>query len=409
MSITLQDIIDGITTAVGGLGSAIVNNPGQTALGGAGLLLGKQAYDKLGDIGEQIVTGVDVGGVYPEDHPLAGQKKRIPGTQELALEGLSQSAFKPFTISTALGGTAGASIDPETGDLVTTLGFDDTLYGGYQKDIAQDLLKQAHARFDDDPRGFYPEGHPLEGQPRADLMSKGATLLDEEVFGLKGQRTQAKKAFGLGKEFMGKVGQDLGEREQDVYERIRATQLEEEANQRLALEERLFSQGRSGVSTAMFGGTPEQLALAKAQESAKNQAALMALTQAQQEQKQQADIGATFGQLGSNIATQRQALEAGRQQQGIQALMGDLGIQGAQQQLGLQALAGAYVPQAQMQNAMQQALQIANLQQRGQLYGAGLFGETSMSGLEGLLGAGLGQANLMGTIATGLLSGALGN
>ena len=69
----------------------------------------------------------------------------------------------------------------------------------------------------------------------------------------------------------------------EVYDRIRATQLGEEERQRLALEERLASQGRLGVQTAMFGGTPEQLALAKAQESAQNQASLMAMQQAQQE------------------------------------------------------------------------------------------------------------------------------
>ena len=72
------------------------------------------------------------------------------------------------------------------------------------------------------------------------------------------------------------------DREQAVFDRIRATQLPEEERQRLALEERLFGQGRLGVSSAMFGGTPEQLALAKAQEEARNQASLMAIQQAKE-------------------------------------------------------------------------------------------------------------------------------
>jgi hypothetical protein len=44
---------------------------------------------------------------------------------------------------------------------------------------------------------------------------------------------------------------------------------------------------------------------------------------------------------------------------------------------------------------------------KSQLAGAGLFGEASMSGLEALLGSALGQANLMGNVGTGLLSGAI--
>jgi hypothetical protein len=39
------------------------------------------------------------------------------------------------------------------------------------------------------------------------------------------------------------------------------------------------------------------------------------------------------------------------------------------------------------------------------LYGTGLFGEATASGIDALLGAGLGQANLMGAAGTGLLSG----
>ena len=125
---------------------------------------------------------------------------------------------------------------------------------------------------------------------------------------------------------MGQAGMPMAAREQEVYDRIRATQLGEEERQRLALEERLFAQGRGGVRTAMFGGTPEQLAMAKAQEQAQNQASLMAITQAQQEQHNRRHIGSTYGQLGSNIATQRQALEAAQQLMAQQAMTGGMGL-----------------------------------------------------------------------------------
>jgi hypothetical protein len=182
---------------------------------------------------------------------------------------------------------------------------------------------------------------------------------------------------------MGRLGQTDTAREQEIFDRIRATQLGEEERQRLALEERLANQGRLGVRTSMFGGTPEQFALAQAQEEAQNRASLAAIQQAQQEQRQQAAIGSQFAGLGSSLAGRQQAIEE------------------AQQRMALGALTGAFVPQAQALNVAQQGLNAAQLAQRGQLAGAGLFGEASMSGLEALLGSALGQANLMGNVGTG--------
>jgi hypothetical protein len=42
------------------------------------------------------------------------------------------------------------------------------------------------------------------------------------------------------------------------------------------------------------------------------------------------------------------------------------------------------------------------------LYGTGLFGEATASGIDALLASALGQANLMGEAGTGLLSGLFG-
>ena len=172
----------------------------------------------------------------------------------------------------------------------------------------------------------------------------------------------------LQQQLMGGAGQFFGQaqvpttaREQAVFERMRAIQQPEEERQRLALEERLAAQGRLGLRTAQYGGAPEQFALAQAQEEARNRAMLTAMQQAQAEQAQQAALGQQF-------------------------------------------LAAGYVPQAQLIAATQPALTTAQLAQRGQLTGAGLFGEAEMSGLEALLSSGIGQANLMGQIGTGLLS-----
>lgn len=176
----------------------------------------------------------------------------------------------------------------------------------------------------------------------------------------------------LQQQLMGGAGQFFGQaqmpttaREQAVFERIRAAQRPEEERQRLALEERLAAQGRLGTSSAAYGGaTPEQLAMATAREEARNRAMLTAMQQAQAEQAQQAALGQQF-------------------------------------------LGAGYVPQQQLIAATQPGLTTAQLAQRGQLTGAGLFGEAEMSGLEALLSSGIGQANLYGQIGTGLLSQAL--
>ncbi len=65
----------------------------------------------------------------------------------------------------------------------------------------------------------------------------------------------------------------------------------------LGLEGRLLSQGRLGVRTDMFGGTPEQLALSKAIEEQRMNNALMGRQQAIGEQQQAYNVGAgMFGQ-----------------------------------------------------------------------------------------------------------------
>lgn len=262
------------------LGSLLGNTNILNALGFAGGgLLTKEAYDRLGDIGD---IGMEQG-------------------QLLGEAGLTQSKFQPFGVTTSTGSMFG--YDPETGQV--TMGASPT-----------------------------------------------ESAFQQQMFG---------DAAGM----FGAAAGPTAEREQAIYERMRAAQMPEEERQRLALEERLQAQGRGGVRTAMFGGTPEQLAMAKAQSEAQNTAMLGAMRQAQAEQAQQAALGSQF-------------------------------------------LGASYMPQQQLLAAQQASQLFPQLQQRGQLYGAGLYGEGVASGLNMLLGSGLGQAELMGNLGTGLLGGALG-
>ena len=276
---------------------------GAAAAGGG--LLTKEAYKRLSDIGEQAVLGTTVG--------EGADAQRIPGALEMAEQALELSKFRPFTVTSATGGQFGVkpttTIDPITGQEV------------------------------------------MDGTEATLTLSPEEEALQKSLFS--DASTAFQNVFTEG---------GMAAREQEVFDRIRATQLAEEERQRLALEERLASQGRLGVRTSMFGGTPEQLALAKAQEEARNTASLMALQQAQAEQLQQAG-------------------------------------------LGTQLLGASYVPQAQMLNVQQASQLFPQLQQQAQLFGAGQFGETQMSGLQARLIAEQARANLLGGVGSGLLGG----
>lgn len=158
---------------------------------------------------------------------------------------------------------------------------------------------------------------------------------------------------------------DPSQRTQDIYDRMLTAMQPGMERQRLANEERMAAQGRLGVKSNMFGGmAPEDFQLSVAQQEAMNNAYLGAMQQARQEQAQQAALG--------------------------------------QQYFG-----ASYLPQQQLVAGLSPGLTSAAAQQQAQLYGAGLFGEATASGIDALLASGLGQANLAGNIGAGLLSGAL--
>ena len=354
-------------------------------LGAAGGAATKSAYERLQDIGTTAETSATT----------------------LAAEIPSMAAFRPFTVTTGAGGTFGVTptigAEGQVTGLGTTMGLSPA-----EAALQSQLLGTAATRLS----SAGPLGSTIMGEAGQEAIAAGRAGLGADPFGLAQQEAAAQQAFGLGGQFMGQAGMPMGAREQAVYDRIRATQLGEEERQRLALEERLFAQGRGGVQTSMFGGTPEQLALAKAQESAQNQAALMAMQQAQAEQAQQAALGVQYAGLGSGLAGQRQALEAAQQLSALQALQsgagllsGRMGLQQAQQQLGLGALGGAYVPQAQLLNAIQATSLFPQLQQQAQLFGTGQYGETMMTGIEAKLIAEQAAANLLGGIGSGILGG----
>ena len=158
---------------------------------------------------------------------------------------------------------------------------------------------------------------------------------------------------------------DTAAREQQVFQRMMDSINPQRERERLALEERLQGQGRLGVQTSMFGGTPEGLAMAKAQEEAYSQNMLGAMEFAGQEQSRQAQLGAGM-------------------------------------------LSAGYIPQAQLIGSLEPGMTGAERQRQSISQATGAYGETYAAGLEALLTSALGQAGIAGGFGTSMASAALG-
>ena len=137
---------------------------------------------------------------------------------------------------------------------------------------------------------------------------------------------------------------------QSLFQQMQTAQAPEIARQRLALEQRLQAQGRGGVQTAAYGGTPEQLAMEKAIQEQQSQNLLTAMQQAP----------ALQGQSLANIQA---------------------------------ALTGAYTPQQQELAALTPAAQLANIAQSAglgeaeALYKAGIGGLQAQAEAQSAVGA----------------------
>ena len=226
----------------------------------------------------------------------------VPGLAD-KLSGMLE--FQPYTVTSATGGQFGMSQDPVTGQM----------------------------------------SYNLATSPEEQAFQQQAMTDAEAYF------TQARAP--------------IAQREQDVYNRMLTAMTPEQERQRLALEQRMASQGRLGTQTNMYGKTPDEFMFEKAQMEAQNQAMLNAMQFAGQEQQRQA-------------------------------------------QLGTGMLSAGYVPQAQLLNALQPGMTTAERQRQALSEQAGAYGETYASGLEALLQSSLAQANIAGGVGGQLGSAALG-
>ena len=240
------------------------------------------------------------------------------------------------------------------------------------------------------PEGGYSTAMSPQQQARQEALSgiTGGLLGQYTPRGMGGRSGIEQQALEGTTGALTALGAPMATREADVFERIRAVQRPEEERQRLALQDRLLSQGRLGLQTAAYGGSPEQFALAQAQEEARNRAALSAIQQAGAERQQDLQAAQGLFDLSTRAATVPTALTAG-----------DLGnIQ--------QALALETVPEQTLLSTLQPAINIASIADLGRRQGAGYAAEGGMSGLELAVQTDLARADLLKQLYGGLLSGA---
>ena len=177
-----------------------------------------------------------------------------------------------------------------------------------------------------------------------------------------------------------------------IYNQMEAIQAPQRERDALNLEQRLFGQGRSGVRSAMYGGTPEELALAKAREEAMAGNAFAARQMANQEYQQgvantlrgvqqaQAETG-MFGQLGMQ-GTQLGLQQAGQQSAANQAAAQQaLAYQAQQAGLGMDYLQSSYLPQQQLMALLNPSINLANIAGTGQRQGAEIASNLIQAGL----------------------------
>ena len=273
----------------------------------AGLALAEKGYSDLGEIGERA---------YGE----------FTGEGGLADVLSDRLKFQPYTVTTATGSDFGMMEKPGTTLPDGTVVPAQTDYRLNLSEKEQDFYKARLAG----AGGMF------------DLAEKDTVLVEDE----NGEMVEIP-------------------REQQVYDRMMAAMAPGRDRERLALEERLAGQGRLGVRTGMFGGTSEQLAQAQAEEEAKNQAILNAMTFAGEEQMRQAQLGAGM-------------------------------------------LSAGYIPQAQLVGSLQPGMTAAEQQRQSVSQATGAYGETYAAGLEALLTSALGQAGIAGGFGTSMAKAALG-
>lgn len=250
---------------------------------------------------------------------------------------VAEAQFSPFTVRTGTGGTASVGAG---GGLTTTLGAEEQalqsgLLGGAQSALGglggvdtSGIQQQALGAV----------GGALQGATTTDanIAANQAVMQDlfNQQYGITGQAAGSLSPFTSMALQQAQQGLGMATPTADsLYAQMQAAQSPEQERQRLALENRLAAQGRLGVNTAAYGGTPEQLAMEKAIQEQSSRNYLSATSMADQLASSQQARALGLGQAGLAGTQAMQGMNAQdiATLQGIQ--QGNIGATSAQQQL----------------------------------------------------------------------------
>ena len=308
-------------------------------------------------------------------------------TAEAGQNAINTSSFKPFAVTSNVGT---ANVDANSG-VNSQLTPQMQALADLLRGTSQGLTTEAGTNFQDlFSQNLSAFGQPNVNQAFTDVATSVGSGLQSQNLGVGGSREQQLIGMLTG-------GGGTG-REAEVFSQLEALQAPGRERERLSLENRLFSQGRGGVQTSMFGGTPEQLAMNKAIEESRASNALGALDFTQREQAQTSGqtLQALQQGLGESNLFGNLSL-GGRQQALAEALGGSSAAQAAAQtalaqrgqagQLGLGFLEGSFEPTQQLLDLLGSSANFANIAGAGRQQGATLAAELERAGLEGQINA----------------------
>lgn len=163
---------------------------------------------------------------------------------------------------------------------------------------------------------------------------------------------------------------DPAAREQYFYDRAMAMQNPELNRQQMAQQAQEYAMGRGGIRGTQYGGTAEDAAMARARADASRQAAVDAISMAQNERKMYGDMASQFGQM---------AAQRGQGITQVGQAMGELGQRQLNTGLDMEKL--SYLPMDMQLQILQQANNGAAMSQQGQLTGQGFLSQMILGGM----------------------------
>ncbi len=314
---------------------------------GGGAKLGGYAslLDRLGD---QRKSSADT---------IGGMQDAIGGKVE----------FQPWSVRSGLGQTS-----YQDGNLSVSLSDQQQGYADFQGQGGQQMFGNAmgmDSRFSQGQQAFSGNAYEMGGRSR--------------------------NAFGSSQQAMQNSMQDTTQREGDIYSRIRAMQAPGEQRQQDSMNAGLFGSGRGGMTSAAYGGSPEQHAFGMAQSEARNAASFQAMGQAQTEMMNQGNLASQYGNLSN------QYFQTGSQSRnmGMNALTQGGQYQQTQGNIAQQMFGNQYQPQDQLRQFGQQGIQNQQMRSQSGMNMAGLLAQLGIGGMT----TDVNFANVQGQAMTGMM------